>query len=178
MLLFLKLFSLSCQPSLFLTLRYMFWTDWGLIDPKIERADLTGENREENFFPLGYSWYYVFTPMSVVIDYEAERIYWMDAYDNYIDTADLNGTNVDTIHFIGENIFPADLALYGDNLYWVDWNSQSIQWINKSRPLLMFNFGHLTDGFLTGVVVAHESRQPIGNYSIRSEKSRKLSLKL
>ena len=141
----------------------MFWTDWGLTDPKIERAHLTGNNRV-NIFPLGYSWFYVFFPMSVVIDYEAERIYWMDAYDNYIDSADLDGQNVDTIHYISENIFPADLALYGDNLYWVDWNSQSIQWFNRTRPLLMQNFGHLSDVLLTGVVVSDESRQPVGNF--------------
>ena len=141
----------------------MFWTDWGLTDPKIERAYLSGNHRI-NIFPLGYSWFYVFFPMSVVIDYDAKRIYWMDAYDNYIDSADLDGQNVDTIHYISENIFPADLALYGDNLYWVDWNSQSIQWFNRTRPLLMQNFGHLSDVLLTGVVVSDESRQPVGNF--------------
>ena len=145
--------------------RYMFWTDWGYMDPKIERADLSGENRRV-LRNLGAYWYHKYFPMSVVIDYDAERIYWMDAYDNYIDTTDVNGSNVGTIHYIGENIFPADLALYGNNLYWADWNSQSIQWFNTTQPLLMFNFGHLTDVYLTGAVVAHESRQPIGNYML------------
>ena len=141
----------------------MFWTDWGLLDPKIERADLTGENRQL-LIPLGFSWWLTFTPMSVVIDHQAGRIYWMDAYNNYIDSADLDGNNITTVHFIEQKIFPADLALYGDGLYWVDWNSRKIQWFNKSRPLLMNNFGHLSDVFLTGAVVSDQSRQAVGNY--------------
>ena len=141
----------------------MFWTDWGLYNPKIERADLSGENRQV-VVDLGL-WYFVLYqlfPMSVVIDHEAERIYWMDAYDNYIDSTDYNGNNWRTVHYVSHNIFPADLALYGDNLYWVDRHSQSIQWFNKSRPLLVHNFGHLSDVFLTGAVVSDESRQPVG----------------
>ena len=141
----------------------MFWTDWGYIEPKIERADLTGENRQI-VLDLGYGWDYQLFPMSVVIDYEAERIYWMDAYDNYIDSADFDGYERTNVHYISQNIFPADLALHGDNLYWVDWNSQSIQWFNKTRPLTMLNFGHLSDVYLTGVVVSDDSRQPVGKY--------------
>ena len=139
----------------------MFWTDWGLLDPKIERAHLTGENRTL-LIPLGLNWYLTFTPMSVVIDHQAGRIYWMDAFDNFIDSANLDGNNITTVHFIGQNIFPADLALYNDQLFWADWNSQSIQWFNTTMPLLMNNFGHLSDVFLTGVVVSDESRQPVG----------------
>ena len=141
----------------------MFWTDYGYMEPKIERADLTGDNRKV-VIPLGFYWFGVFFPMSVVVDYEAELIYWMDAYDNYIDSSDFNGNSISTVHFVRQNIFPADLALYGDNLYWVDWNSQSIQFFNKTRPLLMKNFGHLSDAFLTGAVVSDETRQPAGNY--------------
>ena len=144
----------------------MFWTDWGYLEPKIERADLAGDNRKV-LISLGFNWYGVFFPMSVVIDYEPGRIYWMDAYDKYVDSADLDGNVITTVHFISQNIFPADLALYGDHLYWVDWNSQSIQFFNKTRPLLMKNLGHLSDVFLTGVVVSDESRQPAGNYVVQ-----------
>ena len=154
--------------TIFQFFRYMFWTDWGLFYPKIERADLSGENRQV-VVDLAF-WYfgiYQLFPMSVVIDYEAERIYWMDAYDNYIESIDYDGYNWTTVHYVSQNIFPADLALYGDNLYWVDWNSQSIQWLNKSRPLLMHNFGHLSDFYLTGAVVSDRSRQPVGKkYSL------------
>ena len=141
----------------------MFWTDWGLHYPKIERADLSGENRQV-VVDLRFRSFlsYQLFPMSVVINYEAERIYWMDAHDNYIHSTDFDGYNRTTVHYVSHNIFPADLALYGDNLYWVDWHSQSIQWFNKSRPLLIHNFGHLSDVFLTGAVVSDESRQPDG----------------
>ena len=156
------------DPYYFSISRYMFWTDWGLFYPKIERADLSGENRRI-VVDLAF-WYFFLNqlfPMSVVIDYEAQRIYWMDAYDNYIESTDYDGHGWRTVHYVSQNIFPADLALYGDNLYWVDWNSQSVQWLNKSRPLLMRNFGHLSDFYLTGAVVSDQSRQPVGK-KIRS----------
>ena len=140
----------------------MFWTDWGYLNARIERADLTGENRIM-VLDLTRGWDYQLYPMSVVIDYPTERIYWMDAYDNWIDSADLDGNNRRNIHYIGQNIFPADLAWYNGNLYWVDWNSRSIQWFNATQPLTMFNFGHLSDVYLTGAVVADKSRQPVGN---------------
>ena len=148
--------------DIFAPSRFMFWTDWGYLNARIERADLTGENRIM-VLDLTRGWDYQLYPMSVVIDYSTERIYWMDAYDNWIDSADLDGNNRSNIHYIGQNIFPADLALHGDNLYWVDWNSQSIFWFNKTRPLGMLNFGHLTDVYLTGAVVSDKSRQPVGN---------------
>ena len=52
----------------------MFWTDWGgILRSKIERADLTGENRQTlvNFHFQGF-------PINVVIEFKPERIYWME----------------------------------------------------------------------------------------------------
>ncbi|KAL9988042.1 hypothetical protein ACROYT_G002440 [Oculina patagonica] len=142
---------------------YMFWTDYGFDFPRIERADLTGDNRMI-VVTFGYDWWYQFFPISVVIDYEhdPERIFWIDRIDNYIDYADLNGNNKTNLEYINENIHPVDLALYGDTLYWADRNSHSIQWFNTTQSLGMhFNFGHLTDDYLTGVVVSDKSRQPV-----------------
>ena len=104
--------------------------------------------------------------MSVVVDYDhdPERIIWMDRYDNFIDYADLDGNNKDILGYIGQNIRPADLALYGDILYWADENSHSIEWFNMTQPVIFhYNFGHLTEGQLAGIVVSDESRQPVGN---------------
>ena len=142
----------------------MFWTDFGYDSPRIERADLTGENRR-SIVSFGIDWYFAWFPMSVIVDYnhDPERIIWMDRYDNYIDYADLDGNNKDNLGYIGQNIRPADLALYGDILYWADENSYSIQRFNMTQRInLFFNFGHLTDGQLSGIVVSDESRQPVG----------------
>jgi len=132
---------------------FMFWTDWEIWNSNIERADLTGENRQTLVELYSYG-----IPFSVVIEYEPERIYWMDK--SHGNSADFNGHHRRYVPYIRENINPVDLALYGDNLYWVDRNSRSIHWFNKTRPVEILSFGHLTDGTLVGVVVSDESRQP------------------
>ena len=142
----------------------MFWTDIGFDSPRIERADLTGENRR-SLVSFGIDWYYAWFPMSVIVDYDhdPERIIWIDRYDKFIDYADLDGDNKDSVTYIDVNMRPVDLALYGDILYWADRNSRSIQWLNTTQSAgLYFNFGHLTDGQLASVVVSDESRQPVG----------------
>ena len=139
----------------------MFWTDYGFDSPRIERADLTGENRR-SLVSFGIDWYFAWFPMSVVIDYDhdPERIFWMDRYDNYIDYVDFDGNEAE-LTYINQNIRPADLALYGDILYWADENSRSIEWFNMTQPVnLHYNFGHLTNGYLAGIVVSDKSRQP------------------
>jgi len=141
----------------------MFWTDIGFDSPRIERADLTGENRR-SLVSFGVDWYYAWFPMSVVVDYDHDpnRIIWMDRYDNYIDYADFEG-NKKELGYISQNIRPADLALYGDILYWADENSRSIEWFNMTQPInLHYNYGHLTNGYLAGIVVSDKSRQPFG----------------
>ena len=140
----------------------MFWTDYGFDSPRIERADLTGENRR-SLVSFGIDWYYAWFPMSVVVDYDhdPERIIWIDRYDNYIDYSDFDG-NKGELGYIGQNIRPADLALFGDILYWADENSRSTEWFNMTQPVIFhYNYGHLTNGYLAGVVVSDKSRQPI-----------------
>ena len=120
----------------------------------MERADLTGENRLTLKY-LYYGWF----PISVVIDFKSERIYWMDRYTSFY--TDRDGYSRKYLRrYIRENINPVDLALYEDNLYWVDTNSRSIYWFNKTHPGQMLSFGHLTNGILVGAVVSDESRQP------------------
>ena len=141
----------------------MFWTDYGFDSPRIERADLTGENRR-SLVSFGIDWYFAWSPISVVVDYnhDPERIIWMDRYDNYIDFSDFYGNKTE-LGYIRQNIRPADLALYGDILYWADENSHSIEWFNMTQPInLHYNYGHLTNGHLAGIVVSDKSRKPLG----------------
>ena len=76
--------------------------------------------------------------------------------------ADLDGYYRRYVRYIRENVNPVDLALYGDNLYWVDKNSRSIHWFKKTHPVDMLSFGHLTNGILVSAVVSDETRQPVG----------------
>lgn len=140
----------------------MYWADMSDREwLKIERADLTGENRKSL---VNLSWQSYLLSPGVVIDYEGDRIYSMVAGNNSIISTNLDGADKGNKIYSSGNIYPTDLALYGDNLYWVDRNSRSIQWLNKTQPLIMLNFGHLTDIELVGAVVSDQSRQPVGKY--------------
>jgi len=66
--------------------RYMFWTDWAIDDPSVNRADLDGSNVKRLFKKPLVVW-----PNGVTIDHIAERIYWVDAREDYIASADLDG---------------------------------------------------------------------------------------
>ena len=67
----------------------MFWTDWGST-PKIERATLAGTNRTLliNLTSSVQNW-----PNAIILDYLEDRIYWIDAWVDAIDSADLDGNN-------------------------------------------------------------------------------------
>ena len=139
----------------------MFWSDWGRYG-KIERADLTGENRR-SLVSLSSKRF----PIPVVIDLSAERVYWMNKHSLYYTR--FGGSYKRYVQSIRENINPVDMALYGDRLYWVDRNGRSIHWFNMTQlrhywwsAIDMPSFGHLTHGILVGAVVSDESRQPVG----------------
>lgn len=62
----------------------MFWSDWGRL-PKIERAYLDGSSRRV-IVATELGW-----PNGLTVDYEAKRIYWVDAQLDCIEMSDLNG---------------------------------------------------------------------------------------
>lgn len=68
-----------------LSLRLMFWTDWGST-PKIESAGMDGSSRRiianTNLF-----W-----PNGLTIDYTTQKVYWVDAKHHVIESANLNGS--------------------------------------------------------------------------------------
>lgn len=66
----------------------MYWTDWAVGDPSVRRATLDGKNIKQLFSKPDVEW-----PNGIAIDYIAERIYWVDAREDYIASADLHGRN-------------------------------------------------------------------------------------
>lgn len=64
----------------------MFWTDWALEDPCVSRASLDGSNVKRLFSKPDVEW-----PNGITIDLIAERIYFVDAREDYIASADLEG---------------------------------------------------------------------------------------
>ncbi len=64
----------------------MFWTDWVSGAPYIGRANLDGSDCKRLFEKPLVDW-----PNGITVDFIAERIYWVDAREDYIASSDLHG---------------------------------------------------------------------------------------
>lgn len=65
----LSLFQCGCS--------LLFWTDWGNMEPRIERCSMSGDYRSTivqiDEVPDG-KW-----PNGLTLDYQLKRVYWVDA---------------------------------------------------------------------------------------------------
>ena len=141
-------------------LRLMFWTDWSFHSPKIERASLAGLDRIVLVDLQNSSQYW---PNGIFIDYTEDRVYWIDAWIDAIDSCDLNGNNrrqvASPVHPIF-NMHPFDFTVYDDILYWSDWNTDSIERLNWTTAAYIGGLGVLTYDRVFGVALLDNSRQP------------------
>ena len=109
----------------------MFWTDWG-DEPKIERAEMDSSNRRV-IIRKNIHW-----PNGLTIDYSAHKIYWTDANLYYIDKANYDGTNRESIFRSPRQCLlghPFALTLYENKIYWTDWKTRGIHSTNKNNGL-------------------------------------------
>ncbi|KAK3804170.1 hypothetical protein RRG08_023533 [Elysia crispata] len=69
-------------------------------------------------------------PNGLTIDFQAERLYWADAYFDRIQHSGLDGSDLQSLsgHTV---IHPFGIAIYKDYIYYTDWRLQSIVRINK-----------------------------------------------
>jgi sugar lactone lactonase YvrE len=95
----------------------MYWSDWGNV-PKIEVAGMDGSYRQ-TIVKSGLGW-----PNSLALDYEGKQLFWADAQLNRIETSDLLGGHRKTI--ISDTPHPFGLAVYGQYVYWTDWQTRSV----------------------------------------------------
>ncbi|MCI4378615.1 hypothetical protein PGIGA_G00218000, partial [Pangasianodon gigas] len=101
---------------------YMYWTDWGT-NAKIERATLGGNFRTE-IVNSSLVW-----PNGLTLDYDEQRLYWADASLQKIERCSLAGTNREVI--VSTAIYPFAMTVYGQHIFWTDWNTRSIYRANK-----------------------------------------------
>ena len=109
----------------------MFWTDWGE-EPKIERAEMDSSNRRV-IIRKNIHW-----PNGLTIDYSVQKIYWTDANLFYIDKANYDGTNRESIFRSPRQCLlghPFALTLYENKIYWTDWKTRGIHLTNKNNGL-------------------------------------------
>lgn len=75
----------------------MFWTDWVAGSPSVNRANLDGSDPQKLFVKPVVEW-----PNGITIDYIANRIYWVDAKEDYIASSDFFGKGFKKV--INENV--------------------------------------------------------------------------
>lgn len=93
----------------------LFWTDWGE-EAKIERGGMDGKSRKVIVDSL------IFWPNGLTIDYENNKLYWLDAKLHFIDSMDFDGKNRKTI-MKNELDYGFALTIFNDKLYWTDWKT-------------------------------------------------------
>lgn len=112
---------------------YVFWTDWGSIDPSLSRSNLDGTDVKQLFTKPTVVW-----PNGVTIDYFAQRIYWVDASKDYIGSSDLDGKHFSEIlHHDLRVAHPFAIAVFKDNMFWDDWKMRSIFSADKDHGIMI-----------------------------------------
>ncbi|KAF5274097.1 hypothetical protein FQR65_LT04495 [Abscondita terminalis] len=101
----------------------MYWSDWGK-RPEIGRAKMDGTD-DISFVANGIYW-----PNGLALDIPNERLYWVDAKINTLQSIKLDGTER---RIILENIIkhPYALAVFESEVFWSDWTTSTIESCNK-----------------------------------------------
>lgn len=74
----------------------LFFTDWNWANPTVCRVNLDGSDRRVLLNRTD-----VKDPSGITIDFEGDRIYWVDTYDNSISSADFDGKDFKKIVRMG-----------------------------------------------------------------------------
>ena len=118
----------------------LFWTNPGLggVGGTIESISLAGSDRST---VIQFS-----SPNSRVIDlaidYSGERIYWIDANLQQIESCTVDGTDHKKHVVFSVEDKPVSLTFHGGNIYWVDQNSGFIMKQTVNDKLERFQGGH------------------------------------
>ena len=107
----------------------MYWSDSGS-SPKIEQNNMDGTARAI-LVSSGLTWV-----NSLAMDYQNRLLYWCDAGHDRIERVDLQGNNrVVILDLSLDSMHPFGLALFGDVLFWSDWNSRNIHKYNMTTSV-------------------------------------------
>ena len=153
--------SLKNYLSVFLSFQssnsFMFWTDWGL-NPKIERATSSGKQRSAIVTTNLYH------PNGLDLDKGNQRIFWVDAALDRVESIDYNGGNRKLL-FQRSGLHPFGVTLVPPFLFFTDWNTN--REVHKLDALTgeVFRSYTINGGKPMGVVVYDGSRQPSGQLS-------------
>ncbi|XP_011301031.1 sortilin-related receptor [Fopius arisanus] len=130
---------------------YMFWTDWTPGNASVSRANLDGSNVKRLFTKPTVEW-----PNGITIDHISERIYWVDAREDYIGSSDYEGKRFKKIIVLDDRVsHPFAVAVFKDTMYWDDWKQSKIFLADKEHGVgITSKLGTLT-GLMDLKVFAH-----------------------
>lgn len=131
----------------------MFWSDWGNF-PSIERASMDGSNREV-LATTNLQW-----PNGLAIDYDKQKIYFVDGGTKNIEFMNFDGTERKTV--ISGLGHPFGLDINENKVFWTDWDTRALhiadKLTGKNSKILIANTSDLMD-----VRVFHRSRVRVQN---------------
>lgn len=91
-------------------------------------------------------------PNGLALDYEANRLYWADAFKDRIETADLHGNN--RVQFALDATHPFGLTQFNEYIYWTDWLQTSVVRADKTTGENTVTIRTLLDGVMEIQAVA------------------------
>lgn len=95
---------------------YLFYTDWNGTMPSIIRTNLDGTDSRTVIEKPRVIW-----PTGITIDFNGDRLYWIDAYQKYVGSCDLNGGDFKEVIKNEELILrPYSIAVIDNYVFWCD----------------------------------------------------------
>ncbi|KAG8226274.1 hypothetical protein J437_LFUL004831 [Ladona fulva] len=144
-------------------LGYLFWTDWDPEEPTVSRANLDGSDVRKLFTKPVVEW-----PNGITIDHIAERLYWVDARQDYISSSDFDGRRFrKIISNDGRVSHPFAVAVFKDFMYWDDWRQNAIYMADKDHGIYAHSFQEGTNACSNGTAKCSHIcvGMPNGGYS-------------
>ena len=138
----------------------LFWTDWDSQKPRIESCSLSGAGRRV-IVDVGQDVTEGGWPNGLTLDYDNQRLYWIDARSDSIHAVDYFGRDHHEI-LRGHDylMHPFAISLYGNHVYWTDWHMNWLLRANKWNGSDVHVVWTTTRAQPFDIQIFHPSRQP------------------
>lgn len=125
-----KLKCFLCDIVIHPVHKYLFWTSGHLGEPAIRRCNADGSNVKKIVDSE-----FVSQPIEISIDFDFDRIYWLDSRKHTIGRCDFNGNRIELFQ-LPDPSFPRTstaLVVMEDRVYWSNEHSAEIYYGNKGN---------------------------------------------
>ncbi|KAK2108986.1 Low-density lipoprotein receptor- protein 1B [Saguinus oedipus] len=135
--------------------------NWDANFPRIESASMSGAGRKTIYKDMKTgAW-----PNGLTVDHFEKRIVWTDARSDAIYSALYDGTNMIEIIRGHEYLsHPFAVSLYGSEVYWTDWRTNTLskanKWTGQNVSVIQKTSAQPFD-----LQIYHPSRQPQGRHN-------------